>query len=61
MIHWAYLVVSVFVGFGLGVFAIALISAGRDEHHYRLGFQEGMAEGHAAGFKDGLAESQRVG
>lgn len=61
MIHWAWLILALFVGVIFGFFLAAILSARRDESHYRQGFCEGMAEGHAAGFKDGLAEWQKVG
>lgn len=61
MIYWAFLVLAFFVGTVAGVFLIALLSAGRDESAYRVGFSEGLHEGHTAGYKHGLAEYRKVG
>jgi hypothetical protein len=61
MVHWAWLLLSGFAGFALGLFAMGLLAAGATESSYRAGFCEGLAEGHAAGFQDGIKELQRVG
>lgn len=57
MIHWSWLFLALFTGFIFGVIAVAVLAAGRDEHHYRLGYMEGHTEGYQAG----LAELQKVG
>jgi hypothetical protein len=61
MIHWGFLVLALLVGVAGGFILAALLASGRDESAYRLGYVEGHHEGHVAGFKDGLAEWQKVG
>lgn len=61
MMHWGWLILAFFVGTVAGVFLVGLLAAGRDECCYRQGFCQGLAEGHTAGFLDGIKELQRVG
>ncbi len=57
MIHWAFLLLALFVGVFLGMLAIGCLAAGATESSYRNGFQEG----HTEGFEDGLKEVGKVG
>lgn len=57
MISWPWVLVAVFGGFGFGVFMMALLVAGANEHIYR----EGFTEGHTAGYQDGLKEFGKTG
>jgi len=57
MIHWAWLILAVFVAAGFGMLLMVFLAAGATESSYRAGFQEG----HDEGYQDGLKEFGKTG
>ena len=54
---WWWLVLAFFAGTFVGLFLVALLTAGRDEIAYRAGFQEGAE----CGFEEGIKKITEVG
>jgi hypothetical protein len=44
VIHWAWLLPAIGVGFIFGLAALAVLVAGRDDYYYRKGFVEGQRD-----------------
>lgn len=57
MVHWGWLLLAGFGGVVTGFLVLAFFAAGGNDYSYRLGYQEG----HAEGFQDGIKQVAGIG